>query len=168
MRDLSDSITLLDNTRPRSNLPVSIPCQYVTFTWITKASSPANLQSVVTLAMAAFLLPSAAQTHTMRYHTLVSPYILFHTLALQCLQCLLSPSAASERRVCSNQKVTRWRFILYCKNLCTEVLHTIALVNWCTGNLYYQLDHLAPGLHKLWYVLISWADRGSCAHKCVC
>ena len=24
------------------------------------------------------------------------------------------------------------------------------------------------GLHKLWYVLISWADRGSCAHKCVC
>ena len=25
-----------------------------------------------------------------------------------------------------------------------------------------------PGLHKLWYVLISWADQGSCAHKCVC
>ena len=24
------------------------------------------------------------------------------------------------------------------------------------------------GLQKLWYVLISWADRGSCAHKCVC
>ena len=25
-----------------------------------------------------------------------------------------------------------------------------------------------PGLHKLFDVLISWADRGSCAHKCVC
>ena len=23
-------------------------------------------------------------------------------------------------------------------------------------------------LHKLWYVLISWADQGSRAHKCVC
>ena len=27
---------------------------------------------------------------------------------------------------------------------------------------------LCAGLHKLWHVLISWADRGSCAHKCVC
>ena len=26
----------------------------------------------------------------------------------------------------------------------------------------------SPGLHKLFDVLISWADRGSCAHKCVC
>ena len=25
-----------------------------------------------------------------------------------------------------------------------------------------------PGLHKLCDVLISWAHRGSCAHKCVC
>ena len=24
-----------------------------------------------------------------------------------------------------------------------------------------------PGLHKLWTVLLSWADRGSCAPKCV-
>ena len=27
---------------------------------------------------------------------------------------------------------------------------------------------LWSGLHKLCDVLISWADRGSCAHKCVC
>ena len=29
------------------------------------------------------------------------------------------------------------------------------------------LNGSSAGLHKLWYVLISWADRGSCAHKCV-
>ena len=29
-------------------------------------------------------------------------------------------------------------------------------------------SYLVSGLHKLWYVLISWADQGSRAHKCVC
>ena len=37
------------------------------------------------------------------------------------------------------------------------------LVRFCTLDVF-----LDAGLHKLWYVLISWADRGSCAHKCVC
>ena len=36
----------------------------------------------------------------------------------------------------------------------------------CSMQLY--LNGSSSGLHKLWYVLISWADRGSCAHKCVC
>ena len=29
-------------------------------------------------------------------------------------------------------------------------------------------SRVSPGLHKLWYVLISWADQGSRAHKCLC
>ena len=31
-----------------------------------------------------------------------------------------------------------------------------------------RLVYFLTGLHKLWHVLLSWADRGSCAHKCVC
>ena len=31
-----------------------------------------------------------------------------------------------------------------------------------------EVDFSQAGLHKLWHVLLSSADRGSCAHKCVC
>ena len=38
----------------------------------------------------------------------------------------------------------------------------------CIFFFFYFYTRSRTGLHKLWYVLISWADQGSRAHKCVC
>ena len=121
----------------------------------------------------------------MRYHTLASPYILFHTLAMSTMpsltfccvrtQSMQQPKSDQMAFHTLVQKSLYWSIAYYCSGELmywqpvlstfwwTDVLATCIinfLLNWCTGNLYYQLDHLLLQLmrpqedswsHQRWY-----------------
>ena len=122
----------------------------------------ANLQTSVNLkrypSPLSYLISSAA---------ILSQIVLSPAVFLNCP--VLSPRKINEKR-------TPWYYQFISRiDLCGKLFFLCSQpLSYPVRILFMQIDRLqlketmlTSGLHKLWTVLLSWADRGSCAPKCV-
>ena len=81
-------------------------------------------------------------------------------------KCPLSRRAFKGVRFCEGRRYWRSSHSLYsAPNFIAMTPRLYNILGAITISLYLAISK--SGLHKLWTVLLSWADRGSCAPKCV-